>query len=233
MSYTKIMAYRKVAFAPDEYYHICNRGNRKQDIFLDDHDRARFLFLLLYGQSSAPFINTGKYVNVYIKTGKFRVKSGTIDKIIKNRIVELVAFCLMDNHFHIILRCVSDSGVSKYMQKILNAYTKYFNTKYEEVGHLFSGPFRAVHIDSNEQLVYTSAYVHKNPNEISKWRNKVEKYPWSSYGDYVSENRWGLLLEQKIILDQFQDSKDYLKWCKSCVAKENLSEEYLKEIDAV
>ena len=209
---------------------MCNRGNRKQDIFLDDYDRARFLFLVLYGQSPKELINVGRHAAAFVKNKKFTVRQKVTDKILSTRTVELNCFALMDNHFHLIVREVKENGVVNYMQKILTAITKYHNAKYAQTGHLLQGPFRAVHIDNNEQLLYASAYVHRNPTEIKGWKNKEHEYPWSSYSDYKNENRWDKLLENGIILSQFDDGADYHKWVKESGAKEKLPEEYLKEV---
>lgn len=138
----------------------------------------------------------------------------------------------MDNHFHLIVKEQKEKGISNYMMKILDGYTKYFNTKYQQTGHLFAGPFRAVHIKDNDQLLYASAYVHRNARDLRRWRNKEEKYSWSSYPDYFGENRWGELLKPEIVLDQFSDGQEYHEWVKGSSAKsiEELGEEYFKEI---
>ena len=200
---------RKIKITPNEYYHVFNRGNNKQDIFLDERDWARFLFLLLYMQSPVTLFNICSIITNFIKHRVFNSSQKIKDKIIENRMVELIAFVLMPNHFHIIIKEMKEGGISRYMQRVLNAYTKYFNIKYKKTGHLFQGPFKIVHIEDNKQLLHLSAYIHRNPREIKRWKNKEYEFSWSSFQDYLKENRWGDLLAHQIILEQFSNTKEY------------------------
>jgi len=126
----------------------------------------------------------------------------------------------MPNHFHLLLRQIDEEGVSPFIGRLANSYTKYFNTKYEKSGHVFQGPFQATHIDSNEQLLYTSAYVHRNPREIKGWKDKEDLYPWSSYQDYIREDRWGEFLKPNIVLDQLKSAREYKRIVDESGAKE-------------
>ncbi len=147
-------------------------------------------------------------------------------KIINNKTVELISFTFMPNHFHITACEVKEGGISKYMQRAQESYTKYFNAKYGKSGHLFQGPFQIVHIENNEQLLHLSAYIHRNPREINQWKNKENQYPWSSYQDYVNENRWGELLKREIILSQFSNIKEYEEFVETSGAKLELDEKH-------
>ncbi|MDO8471353.1 MAG: transposase [bacterium] len=140
-------------------------------------------------------------------------------EIMKKRTVELVAFCIMPNHFHLIVKELEEGGIATYMQRVLTAYSKYYNTKYEKSGHVFQGPYQAVHVGDNRQLLHLSAYIHRNPREISKWFNKEDQYQWSSYRDYIGENRWGDLLLIDIVLGQFKNKKKYHEFVKTSSAK--------------
>lgn len=218
---------RKIKISISEHYHIFNRGNNKQNIFLDGRDRIRFLFLILYLQSPLVFQNMSRPVSNFVKSSAFNISGTITEKIIKNRYVELVNFTLMPNHFHISIRELKEEGISQYMQRILTAYTKYFNAKYGKSGHLFQGPFQIVHIEDNEQLLHLSAYIHRNPRELKEWKNKEHQFPWSSYQDYITENRWGELIKREIILDQFSDKKEYQNFVKTSGAKLEPDEKYL------
>lgn len=211
---------RKVKFATNEYYHIYNRGNDKKLIFLDDNDYARFLFLTLYFQGDYPFYNIGRYVLHLVKHRVFNMEEKMLCKILEKRIVELVEFSLMPTHFHFLLHECVDTGISRYMQRVLNAYTKYFNAKYNRSGHLFQGPFNAVYVETNEQLLHLSAYIHRNPRELEEWKGKEHIYFWSSYQDYVGRNRWRELLKCEKILVQFKDLKEYQNFVDSSGVKE-------------
>ncbi|MBI4114925.1 MAG: transposase, partial [Candidatus Niyogibacteria bacterium] len=120
---------RNTIIAPGEHYHIVNRGNNKQLIFLDDRDRSRFLFLILYFQSPTVLNNIPYYISHFIKHSVFNISKSTKDEIIENRYVELINFALMPNHFHLTVQELKENGIARYMQRVLNGYTKYFNTK--------------------------------------------------------------------------------------------------------
>ena len=221
---------RTIPITQGEYYHIFNRGNNKQQIFLDVRDWVRFLFLIIHLQSPVIFPKISRHVSSYVKSQSFDIDKNEMDKIIKERYVELVNFALMPNHFHLTIHEFKDGGIANYMQRVLCAYTKYFNTKYEKSGHLFQGPYKAVHTEDNEQLLYLSTYIHKNPKELSEWKNRENLYPWSSYQDYVGKNRWDKLLQQNLIHDQFSNKQEYGHFVKSSPAKElreNLSDNLL------
>lgn len=207
-------------FAEKEYFHLFNRGTQGQNIFLDDRDYIRFIFLLTHLQSPVQIHNVSWYTKNFIKKGSFNLDKNKIDKIFKKRHVELVSFALMPNHFHLIVRGLEDSIISVYMQRILTSYAKYFNAKYNKKGHVFEGPFGAVHISDNTQLLHLSAYVHKNPKALPGWQENYDRYPWSSYGDYIGSNRWGALLSTDVILKQFKDQVRYQSFVSESLAKE-------------
>lgn len=202
--------------APGEHYHVYNRGVMKRKIFLSDRDRLRFLFYLFSFQSPQQTSN----IHRHVQHSMLNIQAVGRAKIKKERVVKLIAFALMPNHFHLILEEIADGGISKYLQRLGNAYTKYFNTKYETNGHLFQGRFKFRHIQDNEQLLYTSAYLHRNCCELKVWRGKESDYPWSSYQDYLGENRWFELLETATILEQFSTRKDYQEWVQESGAKD-------------
>lgn len=201
--------------APGEHYHICNRGVEKKIIFHNDADYFRFLFLILYFQSNTKFPQVGRSIKEFVK---HRVLDNMED-IVKKRIVELVVFCIMPNHFHLILRELEEGAISSYMQRVLNAYGKYYNTKYQKNGHVFQGPYRLIHVSGNSQMLHLGAYIHRNPREIKEWFGTEDEYPWSSYQDYIGENRWGNLLVQDIFLSQFKDKDTYRNFVETSPAK--------------
>lgn len=224
---------RKAPITEGEYYHVFNRGNNKQTIFFDKKDKVRFLFLIIYFQAGIFFENIGRQVSYFIKSESFNINKDLEKKLLNKRNVELINFVLMPNHFHFILYEFKEGGISQYMQRVLCAYTKYFNTKYKKSGHLFQGPYKAVNIKNNNQLLYLSTYIHRNPREISEWKDKEYMYPWSSYQDYLKNNRWGELLKQDIIIKQFSSKKEFNIFTKSSSAKkltENFDDDLLIDL---
>src|SRR3989339_1119251 len=208
---------RLIRITPGEYYHIFNRAVNKQVIFHDTSDYFRFLFLTLYFQSPIIFQQLGRKVKEFVQSRA--LDSVEEDEIIKKRRVELVAFCIMPNHFHLIVKELDEGGIAAYMQRVLTSYSKYYNTKYEKSGHVFQGPYQAVHVEDNRQLLHLSAYIHRNPREIPKWFKKEDRYSWSSYQDFIGENRWSDLLLSDIVLGQFKDKKHYHEFVKTSPAK--------------
>ncbi|MEK7071926.1 MAG: transposase [Patescibacteria group bacterium] len=210
---------RKIKFIPNSYYHICNKSNDGQSIFFDVRDYARFLFSILFYQASVPFYNLSRQTSYFAKNSEFKVSSEIIQKITNARKVELNIFTIMPNHFHLLLQEKSQKGVSSYLQRIQTGYAKYFNTKYKKQGHLFQGTFHAVPVETDEQLLYLSAYIHRNSRELNNWKNKEIEYPWSSYQDLVENNRWGELLKPGIVLNQFPNANKYYKFVETSTAK--------------
>lgn len=210
---------RTTLIAVGEYYHIFNRGNYKQSIFKDERDWARFLFLIIYLQSPVNFPQISRTISSFVKSQAFDIETNKINEIINLRYVELVEFALMPNHFHLIVHEKEENGITRYMHRILTSTTKCFNTKYQTSGHLFQGPYKAVHIEDNDQLLYLSAYIHRNPRELKSWKNKEHEYFWSSYKDYLGKNRWPGLLKTDIILDQFKDQNEYKTFIETSAAK--------------
>ena len=182
-----------------EYYMITNRSIGGEIIFKDTEDYTRFTFLLLHLQSPIRIHNSFWYTNSFMKKGDFRIGKDKIDDIVKHRSVTLLAFSILPTCFNIIIENNMDFVASVYMQRILTAYSKYYNSKYKRLGHVFIGPFSSLHIKNKEDLLYKSAYIHKLPSSLSGHENIYDKYLWSSYKDYLTNNRWEKLLYTQLI----------------------------------
>lgn len=173
---------RKIVFANGEYFHLFNRGVERRLVFTNKREFLRAVDLA----------NFYRFDKLPLRYSKF-LALGEEQKLnflarLNEKTVELTAFCLMGNHFHFLVKQLKDNGVSKFMANFTNSYTKYFNTKYQRVGPLFQGAFKAVHIESDEQLVHLSRYIHLNP--VSGFKVKPEElkdYSWSSYPSYIGE----------------------------------------------
>lgn len=211
------MTTRKLVLSTGDYYHIYNRGNSKQVIFLDDQDKRRFVKLLgLLNQS------------IRIRVDEESIKQSFLKK--DEPLVAIGAYVLMDNHFHLLLKQVSDNGITSFMQKVSTAYAMYFNKKYKRTGSLFEGTFKSKHANEDLYLRYLYAYIHLNPakmieeswKQATKNRRKdvidfVKQYPYSSFHDYC-----GIVRQQGAILGSsefpvyFENAEDFtrsiLKW---------------------
>jgi len=212
---------RKFKFTQNNYYHICNRSNDEASIFIDESDYSRFLFFILVYQAPIFFYNIGRQSSYFLKHSRFNISEEMVHQITAKRITELNSFTIMPNHFHLLVRekTNNSNGISRYLQRIQTGYAKYFNTKYKKRGHLFQSAFRAIPVETDEQLLYLSAYIHRNPRELKEWKNKESEYPWSSYQDFARNNRWEELLKPDIVLNQFSDNNSYYKFIETSTAK--------------
>lgn len=165
-------------FANDCYYHIYNRGVEKRTIFLEERDYLRFLETLdFYRKSPQP-----------MKLSDYRRLKESIKQIENQKeLVKIFSYCLMPNHFHLLVKQLQEGGISTFLRKISDSYTRYFNTKYDRVGALFQGVFKAKLIESDEYLLQLSKYIHRNPLPLEKW--EARNYPYSSYSYYLSEEQ--------------------------------------------
>ena len=193
---------RKIQFQTGEYYHIYNRGVDKREVFMDEKDFTRFLRSIKEFNNIEP---TGSLYKLDLHK-PLRGQRGLLEAEEAEQIVELIAYSLLPNHFHFIIKQLIDGGITKFMNKLGNGYTQYFNFKYDRNGSLFQGPFKAIHITTDEHLVYLSGYINGNA-EIHKIF-KAENWPWSSYKDFLGIRK-GKLCQKKVILNQFKNIIEY------------------------
>lgn len=193
---------RKIEFANNEYYHIYNRGVDKREVFSDKKDYLRFL------QSMRGFNNTKPTGSLYLKE-KARNRDPIPTTVGIGSLIEFICYCLNPNHFHMIVKQLTDGGISELMKRVGTGYTTYFNKKYNRSGSLFQGKYKFVHVDTNEYLLWLSGYINGNA-EIHKIA-KAENYKWCSYSDYMGK-RNGTLCNKEIILAQFKNVIEYKKF---------------------
>ena len=178
------MSIRKCEFITGEFYHVYNRGVDKRTVFEDGRDFFKFFEMIeLFNQDrSCGSVKEYQYPK--------NLKHGGLASVL----VEIVAFCFLPNHYHLILRQKVDGGISKFMQKIGTGYTMYFNKKNERSGSLFQGKFKAKHVEGRSALEYLSVYVNLNfkvhnlmTNKNEEIRYGGEKYR-SSFLEYVKRS---------------------------------------------
>ncbi|MBI5411648.1 transposase [Candidatus Peregrinibacteria bacterium] len=203
---------RKLEFSIDEFYHVYNRGNNKGSIFIDDRDRERFVKLL--------FLCNGTRPVVFKEIPRSRTL-GEIDR--GETLVDIGAYCLMPNHFHLLLHEKIENGVSAFLQKLSTAYSLYFNKRHYRTGALFEGRFRAEHADTDEYLKYLFAYIHLNPIKLidPKWKENglrdqsraeahLAGYKYSSYADHAGSDRQeAAILSKSAFPEYFDTAKDF------------------------
>lgn len=207
---------RKITFSIGEYYHIYNRGNDKRMIFMDNADYLRFI-VLLYISNNIDVVHISNLIN----QGESLMKILNIDK--KDSLVDIGAYCLMPNHFHLLIKEKKENGITKFMGKVSTGYSMYFNKRYERTGKLFEGTFKSVHADTDAYLKYLFSYIHLNPIKIidpgwkeegikdkNKAKTFLREYTFSSYLDYfgISRKEGGIISKQSFP-EYFSTRKDF------------------------
>ena len=186
-------------YVENGYYHLYNRGVEKRTIFQEENDYQTFLHLLKKYLTEEPFIPFSK--KTFFKR------------------IDLLAYCLMPNHFHLLIKQSDKNAITDFIRKICTIYSMYFNQKYKRVGPLFQSRFKASLIENNEYLLYLSKYIHQNPLEILEKNQRLKDYPYSSYPNYLGfiSQYWvktkeivSLLkeYEKKITYQQFVEEKE-------------------------
>lgn len=172
-------------FRPNNYYHVFNRGNNKQAIFLDDADYISFLKRL-------------KFVLGLLSVSRNQTRIRPLPA----GAFSIITYCLMPNHFHFLIRQNSDVGIDKLIQKVITSYVSYFNKRYNRVGGLFQDQFKAKLVDNDSYAQYVSAYIHNNPANLD--------YDYSSYKDIVGA-RGGAIADKDILLSWFNNDRNQYK----------------------
>ncbi len=189
------MPYRTTRFINGGFYHIFNRGIRKLPTFDTKKDYSHFLDTLFYYQIENP----------KPKFSTYRIsKVFPIDQ--NKKMVDILCYCLMPNHFYLLVRQTRNGGISEFIRRFIHSYTKYRNVKYDFQGPVFQGMFKAVAVETDEQLLHLSRYIHLNPF-VASLTDNPELYKWSSYSDYL---KGGVSqVNTKEILSFFDTSNSY------------------------
>lgn len=214
---------RNLKFTNKEYYHIYNRGTDKRQIFLDKQDAWRFFKYLQILNSTE---NIGSLYEISLKKYQ-KIKYGSLAP----KLVNIVAYCLNQNHFHLLLEQVNENGISKFMHRLSTGYTNYFNEKNKRTGSLFEGSYKAKHIVSNEYLIHLAFYINLN-DKIHKDMNEewMKTLPFSSFKEYIDPNINGICYKD-IILGQFKNQKDFYNRSISSLPSIIKRKEDLKEFN--
>ena len=178
---------RKFPLITDQIYHIFNRGINRQPTFTDKRDYQRSIESMMYYRYSKPQLKLSRFIRL---DAKDRLEAlGKLEK--HNKLIEIISYCLMPNHFHLLLKQLEEGGISKFLSNFQNSYTRFFNTKHERDGSLFLDQFKAVIIETDEQLLHVSRYIHLNPytSYMVKSMLELEKFAWSSLHDYLGNKK--------------------------------------------
>ena len=220
-----------------EIYHVYNRGVEKRKVFCERLDYIRFIHDLFefndtrpapeFSRRYRPGDNVGDPIS-HIGPGK--------------KLVDILAFCLMDNHYHLLIRPLAENSLSFFMQKLGIGYTLAFNEKNERVGSLFQGKYKFRHIDRENYLRHIICYIHLNPLKFCSKLNKngkmdfvktwdaLKKYRWSSHLAYLGEDNFGSVIEKKFILELFGGMSGYKEFVRDWMKYEAEKLEFISSV---
>lgn len=184
---------RNISFANEQYYHIYDRGVDHRDVFMDQNDDARFYMSMLAFND--------ELVRTEQKTRFSRISDMPKEPACRP-LVEILSFCLLSNHYHILVRQLVDGGVTQFFHRLMTGYTKYFNKKYERTGRLFESSFKAVMVKDESHLFHLPRYIHLNALDVTDmhWRDGkvndwnralalLNQYQWSSHGVFMGDDQ--------------------------------------------
>lgn len=234
-------------FVNGEIYHITLRRMGNELLFGEVDDYYRGIFYIYECNTTKPIkIRERREARAKFKeaikkleadTGLTRVKIVKSEEVTawrdsRDLLVEVLAFCLMPNHIHLLVRQLKEGGISKFIQKIASGYAAYFKNKYgiKLKGHFFQDRFNTVHIKTDEQLRVVFTYIHTNPVELIEpdWREKgvknpkkvikfLEEYKWSSYPDYLGKKNFPSVTERKSLLKVMEESEGCRDWVENWI----------------
>jgi len=224
---------QKPRFVEDQIYHLYNRGVEKRKIFLDKQDYLRFIHNLFELNNEESIINTSYHFDPQFPGEIRRLKQ---ERKPRRLLVEILIFTLMPNHFHLILKQKKEKGIVKFMQKMGTGYTMYFNKKYQRVGGLFQGRFKAARVKDEAHFTHLPFYIHTNPLDLFHYRGStsimesLRSYRWSSFLDYIGNKNFPSVTSRELFLEFFGGQKEYEKVTREWIAEREDNVEKIKEV---
>lgn len=208
------MPRRKVVLVTSETYHIFNRSLRNIPIFTNKKEFELFLLATkFYLQPDPP-----------VKFSIYRQQKEKYQIDLSQKLVKIIAYCLMPNHFHFILTQIEENGIKEFIRKLSSSYSHYFNIKHEQRGPVFEGKFKAVRVETQEQLLHLSRYIHLNPVTSFIVEDPLE-YDYSSYKAYL-KNEDTDFLDNSVVMTEFSSPKKYGKFVLD-------RKDYQRELEAI
>jgi REP element-mobilizing transposase RayT len=203
------MVRSKVPFAVGEYYHVYNRGTDKRIIFKSRADSDRFFKCMT-------LFNVVDPVRSLHALGGMKAERDATDK----PLVEIVAYCLNPNHYHLLLKEIRDGGISEYIKRLSGGYTSYFNTRHTRTGVLFQGKFKYKHVRSNDHLLHLSAYINCNYRVHKLSIEKSNGIIRSSWGEYLNlpDRKDRDICTTSLTLAQFTSVRAYKAYAENALS---------------
>jgi putative transposase len=225
---------KKPHFADGEIYHVYNRGVEKREIYLDEKDFFRFVHCLYEFNDERPVTNTHYFFNP--KTMVVDSRPLKTYQQPRELLVDILVFTLMPNHFHLMLRQRKEKGIVKFMQKLGTGYSMYFNKRYERVGSLFQGRFKAAHVNVESHFIHLPHYIHTNPLSLEyRGSTSIEflsTYRWSSFPDYIGKKNFPSITHRDFLLDIFGGENAYKSYTQERLYNQE-DQNYLNAVDGL
>lgn len=231
---------RKEAFGVGDVVHVFNRGNRKEDIVRDDIDRWRFLQTLFYFNDefspANPFRTLNEILGSDFNDGRVLIWPNEWPR--QNRLVDIIAFILKDNHYHLVLQEIKEGGVARFMHKFGTGITNRFNTRHKETGRLFQGAYKARRVEDDNYLKYLNVYLHiknifelypggnqKASREFEKAYQFAAQYPYASLCGYVhDEPNIRKIISSNLLDSEFSNEEEFKKFAQECIERISFEE---------
>ncbi len=205
--------------------HVLNRGVDKRNIFIDDEDHLRFIHDLFEFNDEVNVTNN-YYIFQFQKSNviarRYIEHNRPQNKNPRKLLVAIHAFCLISNHYHLLLREYNKKGITRFMKKLNMGYARYFTEKYKRRGALFQGRYKSIPVVTDSHFIHLPYYIHLNPLDLKypKWRehslsniqgaiNFLKTYRWSSHLDYMGVKNFPSVTQREFLNDYFGDSKKY------------------------
>ena len=192
-------------FKKGQIYHICNKSIANYKIFGRTSTVIRFIHTLDFYNNS----NLSKRFSNAKRENKYTFNKLILPK--PNRLLKIIAFCVMPDHYHLLIKLLKNDILSKYINNLQNSFTRYFNIKMKRKGPLWQSRFRSVEVKTDEQLLHVSRYIHLNPT-TANLVNKPEDWEYSSYTDYVNNDK---ILGEVMNEITIKDPKKYKQFCEN------------------
>jgi len=201
------MGTRRIILETQEYYHVYNRGVARLPIFYSYQDYQRFLNSLEYYQ----FLNPPIRYSFFLKLNEIEKIEYRTELKKHPKLVSIYCYALIPNHYHLFLKQEINDGIDTFMRRSINSYVKHINRRDDRVGTLFQGAFKATRVESNEQAIYLTKYIHLNPvKSCLITLDKLQNYKWSSLPAYVNEKK--SFIDKSLLMDFFKDKDKYLNF---------------------
>ena len=209
-----------------EILHVLNRGVDKRRIFLDDEDRYRFIHDMFEFNDLETTNTSHFFARQYYDVRRRNI--GVRERKPRKLLVKVLAFCVMPNHYHMLLMPARKNGVVLFMKKLNGGYAKYFNEKYDRQGTLFQSRYKKIPVTREAHFTHLPYYIHLNPLDLEMpgWRSReindyrkamkfLKSYRWSSHLDYLGIKNFPSVTQRDFLLEFFGGHKEYERSIKN------------------